>query len=67
MDSQTGKIYDIEDIKKLSKEKKDKLVPFEKGEMVCMKGCYFKITYIRTDRSTITLQGIPAPFATTEK
>jgi len=61
MDSQTGEIYSQKDAAKLETDKRKKLTSFGKGEVVCIKGCYFKIIYIRTDKSSITLQGIPVP------
>jgi len=61
MDKETGKIYAGDEVKLLTPEIQKRLMSFEINEVVEIKGCYFKIIYIRTDRSSITLQGIPGP------
>lgn len=39
----------------------DKMKPFENGEVVSIKDCYFRIVSINVNNGQILLQGIPKP------
>jgi len=66
MNQDTGEIKPLGDWKELLGPEKTellikekKLVLFDIGEVICIKGCYFEIVWFRRDFNRITLKGIP--------
>lgn len=61
MDADTGRIYDEEMMKQMTFRERRSLVPFEEGEIVELKGCKFRVRYVKpSPDNTVLLVGIPS-------